>query len=1279
MVVAACMLVGFTGTAAADCNGLSSDIKSCVTSISPVAGPAGSAVTIQGLHFKTLLTTGFDSYDITIESISFAGVFVDSFTIVNDTQIIAMLGTPLSGSFPVGPVVVKTSVATGSGCTPVACSNNTAQGAVNFQYTSAMSMVATSSAVTQIGALYSQANTVTGGVGPFTFSKNSGNFPPGATLNTSTGLVSGTLIAPAGPFSYSVKAVDQFGQTISAGTAGSTLPPTLVSVSPAQGPSAGGQSIIINGSDFGGATSVTIDGVPVAFSVLVPSTPGPNRTQIAVTTQPHAPGPVSIVVTTLAGTGTGTGLFTYLPSPTITAITPASGPLIGGQTVVITGSNFDTAPGTTFVTFGGVAATAVVVNSSAQITATTPANVAGPQTVAVTTTNGTVGAVNGYTYQDVPTVTSVNPPSGPTGGGQTVTITGQNFAGATGVTIGGTAATIVGVPTATTITATTPPHATGTVNVVVTTPSGTATGANLYTYADPPTVTAVNAPGGPLAGGTTVTISGANFINVTSVTFDGVAATGVIVAGATSITARTPAHAAGTVNVVVTTPAGTGTGANLYTYAGGPIALAISPPTGPTAGGQTVTISGQNFIGATAVSIGGSAAAIVGVPTATTITVTTPPHTTGLVDVVVTTPGGTLTGTSIYRYVPALTLASTAAATQQVGQVYSQSNVASGGTPGYTYAVTGGALPGGTILTASTGLVFGAPTASGTFSYTITASDSSVPPLTAAQTITGNIIVIVSTSTLASSLNPSLLGQPVTFSATITPTVATGTVTFRDGATVLCNAVPVAGGVANCTLPFTTAGGHPITAAYSGSPAFAPSTSAVLVQTVNDQRLKTVETIGKFMSRRNDLIMGNAPDMSRQVDRLIDADGDSSSGPAPSGFTGGGARTPSLGTSGASSRLGAGPDAGDLSRMRFGLRERSQLVSPDGNPFPTQSGVGAQFGNDGAWPAGGGSVMTGPIRMTGNSDGAMRLGFSTSLRDFTRYTATEEARKAGEAGAGYTAWQGSVTKPRFNPFDIWVEGKYTSFRDSGATTIQGNALDGQFGLITVGADYVLNRSVLVGVMGQLDIMSQRSHREGTEASGRGWMAGPYATLRLTDNLFLQARGAWGQSSNEVSPFLTYTDKFESVRWLASTTLMGRWTHEAWSFRPSASVAYMEDLAKSYRDNFGIVIPEVRAQLGQAKAGPEFGYRWQYSSNLTIEPRVAMQAIWNFAGTTMVQGLGVINGQNAGPEGVRGRVEIGQRATTSSGVAVDMSGSYDGIGSKGYEAYSARAQVHLPLQ
>ena len=260
-------------------------------------------------------------------------------------------------------------------------------------------------------------------------------------------------------------------------------------------------------------------------------------------------------MTTPAGSASSSGgIYTFNAGPSVATISPVTGPLTGNQPVTITGTNF--VPGSTFVTIGGVAATIGMV-SGTTISATTPANVAGPQSVVVTTTTGGTGSlVNGYTYQDVPTVSAISPASGPLGGGQAVTITGQNFLAATAVSIGGSAATIVGTPTATTITATTGAHAAGVADVVVTTPSGSGgTGNNLYTYADSPTVTVISPNNGPLVGGQSVTITGTNFTtNSTSVTIGGQPASNVVVTGPTTLTAKTPAHAAGQVDVVVSTP-----------------------------------------------------------------------------------------------------------------------------------------------------------------------------------------------------------------------------------------------------------------------------------------------------------------------------------------------------------------------------------------------------------------------------------------------------------------------------------------------------------------------------------------------------------------------------------------------------------------------------------------------------------------------------------------------------------------------------------------------------
>ena len=277
-------------------------------------------------------------------------------------------------------------------------------------------------------------------------------------------------------------------------------------------------------------------------------------------------------------------------------------------------------------------------------------------------------------------------------------------------------------------------------------------------------------------------------------------------------------------------------------------------------------------------------------------------------------------------------------------------------------------------------------------------------------------------------------------------------------------------------------------------------------------------------------------------------------------------------------RLGEGPDAGDLTRMRFGLRDRPIAASRDDNPFPAPPSLG---GIDRDTAIGGGTVTTGPLRMMGNTDGPMRFGFATSLRDVARYSAEAEASKTDEPGLGYVGRSASWGAARFNPFDIWIEGKYASFSDNRAS----NDLGGHFGLVSIGADYVLNRSLLVGTMVQFDSMRQSSTSLATDVSGQGWMIGPYATLRLSEHMFWQARAALGRSSNEVSPFLTYTDKFETDRWLVSSTLTGRWGFGPWMFKPSVSVAYMEDVAKSYTDTFGAGHPRGEIATWTGQGGP----------------------------------------------------------------------------------------------
>lgn len=167
----------------------------------------------------------------------------------------------------------------------------------------------------------------------------------------------------------------------------------------------------------------------------------------------------------------------------------------------------------------------------------------------------------------------------------------------------------------------------------------------------------------------------------------------------------------------------------------------------------------------------------------------------------------------------------------------------------FTATVSGGSNPAGTVQFKDGAVNLGAAVAlSGTTAtfttsalsvgtHPVTAVYSGDPDNTGSTSQVLNQIVngtppATTTTTLAASLNPSVFGQAVTFTATVNGADPTGTVQINDGATALANAT-LSGGVAVFTTSALAVGSHPITAAYAGDAANAASTSAVLTQIVS--------------------------------------------------------------------------------------------------------------------------------------------------------------------------------------------------------------------------------------------------------------------------------------------------------------------------------------------------------------------------------------------------------------------------------------------------------------
>ncbi len=93
------------------------------------------------------------------------------------------------------------------------------------------------------------------------------------------------------------------------------------------------------------------------------------------------------------------------------------------------------------------------------------------------------------------------------------------------------------------------------------------------------------------------------------------------------------------------------------------------------------------------------------------------------------------------------------------------------------------------------------------------------------------------TTVVVSDLNPSQLGQSVSFTASVSSSsgTPTGSVAFADNGVAIagCETQPLVAGDATCTTSALTVGSHAITADYSGAPTFSPSTSAALTQSVD--------------------------------------------------------------------------------------------------------------------------------------------------------------------------------------------------------------------------------------------------------------------------------------------------------------------------------------------------------------------------------------------------------------------------------------------------------------
>ena len=466
-----------------------------ITSFAPTAQVPGGIVIINGSNF-----TG-------TSSVSFGGIAAQAFFFNSDTKITALVGTGASGT-----VAVTTPGGTSS------LSGFTLLSAPVISYFSPVSAAGGQSVIIT-GTGFSGSSSVSfGGTAAVNFTVNSP--------------VQITAIVAANGASGAVSVINSYGTgTLSGFTF--IPPPVISSFTPSSG--GNGTIVTINGSGFTGTSIVNFGGTPAQHFTII------SNTQITAIVGTGTTG--NVAITASGGSVTSSGSFTFVPAPTITSFNPSTGG--NGTSIIINGTNLGTA---THVSFGSATAQSFVINSDTQITAIVGNGANG--TVSVTTAGGTASQ-SGFTFIPTPVINSFSPTAG--AAGAVITISGNNFTGATGVSFGGVAVTSFTVNNATTITAAV--SVTGASGAVtVTTPGGTGTQVG-FTFYPVPSISGFSPTSG--TNGNIITIMGTGFLGTSNVTFGGISASSFTVNSSTQIIASLAGGASGAVGI--TTPGGNAT------------------------------------------------------------------------------------------------------------------------------------------------------------------------------------------------------------------------------------------------------------------------------------------------------------------------------------------------------------------------------------------------------------------------------------------------------------------------------------------------------------------------------------------------------------------------------------------------------------------------------------------------------------------------------------------------------------------------------------------------
>ena len=424
----------------------------------------------------------------------------------------------------------------------------------------------------------------------------------------------------------------------------------------------------------------------------------------------------------------------------------------------------------------------------------------------------------------------------------------------------------------------------------------------------------------------------------------------------------------------------------------------------------------------------------------------------------------------------------------------------------------------------------------------------------------------------------------------------------------------------------------------------------------------------RFVKRRLDNLISHEPDRARLLRRLQEHQQQSIKD-TPLKLAG-------TGATGTAPATGVPPV---LARPPFAVGiAPSSIAFPRLKPLPADAGddPDAQSGRAKGQPLF--DTIAGYAEQLSAGPSQLRFGTSLSQVYALAQQAKAEEHKRKTAGSGFNFTGRPLTTPSVRPrpgFDVWIEGQASRYDDD----VGGIDREGRFGVLYVGADYVVAPGILIGGIVQFDDTKEdlKGPGETGQIDGKGWMVGPYFGILLAENLMLDVRAAWGRSDNDIIQDDSVTGpnsaSFDTTRWLTTAAITGSHYHGPWRISPRLAIAYGREQYDTFTNSAGVVVNGDEVAISRVTGSIEIGYRMITHSGTRIEPHASITGVYNFKDEDLL-----INGVVVEESKSRAKVEAGVLISLANGWGLRAAGHYDGLGDDDFHGYGGGLWVNIPL-